>query len=149
MDIKEIINQRYAMPDASLDRLQQCLTEVSYPKGFRVLKCGKVEKDIFFIKQGIVRAYTSVDGKARAASGVGFYLWGSGFLASTILSMTLLAKAVQTLPLGTAYAIWTGIGAVGTVLIGIFVFKEPATPIRLFFLFALIASLIGLKVVSY
>ena len=63
MDIKEIINQRYAMPDESLYRLQQCLTEVSYPKGFRVLKCGKVEKDIFFIKQGIVRAYTSVDGK--------------------------------------------------------------------------------------
>ena len=59
-------------------------------------------------------------GKARVASGVGFYLWGSGFLASTVLSMTLLAKAVQTLPLGTAYAIWTGIGAVGTVLIGIF-----------------------------
>ena len=83
-------------------------------------------------------------GKTRAA-----YLWGSGFLASTILSMALLAKAVQTLPLGTAYAIWTGIGAVGTVLIGIFVFKEPATPIRLFFLFTLIASLIGLKVVSY
>ena len=71
-------------------------------------------------------------GKARAASGLAFYLWGSGFLASTVLSMTLLAKAVQTLPLGTAYAIWTGIGAVGTVLIGIFVFKEPATPIRLF-----------------
>ena len=63
MDIKEIINQRYAMPDASLDRLRQCLTEVSYPKGFRVLECGKVEKDIFFIRQGIVRAYTSVDGK--------------------------------------------------------------------------------------
>jgi multidrug transporter EmrE-like cation transporter len=60
-------------------------------------------------------------GKARAASGLVFYLWGSGFLASTVLSMTLLAKAVQTLPLGTAYAIWTGIGAVGTVLIGIFV----------------------------
>ena len=63
MDIKEIINQRYAMPDASLDRLRQCLTEVSYPKGFRVLESGKVEKNIFFIKQGIVRAYTSVDGK--------------------------------------------------------------------------------------
>lgn len=63
MDIKEIINQRYAMPDASLDRLQQCLTEVSYPKGFRVLESGKIEKDIFFIKKGIVRAYTSVDGK--------------------------------------------------------------------------------------
>lgn len=64
-------------------------------------------------------------GKTRAVSGLAFYLWGSGFLASTVLSMTLLAKAVQTLPLGTAYAIWTGIGAVGTVLIGIFVFKEP------------------------
>ena len=88
-------------------------------------------------------------GKTRAASGLAFYLWGGGFLASTVLSMTLLAKAVQTLPLGTAYAIWTGIGAVGTVLIGIFVFKEPATPIRLFFLFTLIASLIGLKIVSY
>lgn len=84
-------------------------------------------------------------GKTKAASGLEFYLWGSGFLASTVLSMALLAKAV----LGTAYAIWTGIGAVGTVLIGIFVFKEPATPIRLFFLFTLIASLIGLKVVSY
>ena len=54
-------------------------------------------------------------GKTREASGIGFYLWGSGFLASTVLSMALLAKAVQTLPLGTAYAIWTGIGAVGTV----------------------------------
>ena len=63
MDIKEIINQRYAMPNASLDRLRQCLTEVSYPKGFCVLESGKIEKDIFFIKKGIVRAYTSVDGK--------------------------------------------------------------------------------------
>ena len=42
MDIKEIINQRYAMPDTSLDKLRQCLTEVSYPKGFRVLESGKV-----------------------------------------------------------------------------------------------------------
>lgn len=63
MDIKEIINKRYAMPDASLDKLQRCLTEVSYPKGFRVLERGKVEKNIFFFKKGIVRAYTSVDGK--------------------------------------------------------------------------------------
>ena len=63
MDIKEIINLRYAMPDVSLDKLRQCLTEVSYPKGFQVLEYGKVEKDIFFIKKGIVRAYTSVEGK--------------------------------------------------------------------------------------
>ena len=63
MDIKEIINQRYAMPDGSLDKLRQCLTEVSYPKGFQVLEYGKIEKDIFFIKKGIVRAYTLVEGK--------------------------------------------------------------------------------------
>ena len=49
--------------DASLDKLRQCLTEVSYPKGFQVLEYGKIEKDIFFIKKGIVRAYTSVEGK--------------------------------------------------------------------------------------
>ena len=63
MDIQQIINLRYAMPEASLNRLRQCLSEVSYPKGFRVLESGKVEKNIFFIKKGIVRAYTSVDGK--------------------------------------------------------------------------------------
>ena len=65
MDIKEIINQRYAMPDTSLDKLRQCLTEVSYPKGFRVLESGKVEKNIFFIKEGIVRAYKLPFGLAR------------------------------------------------------------------------------------
>ena len=63
MDIKQIINLRYAMPETSLERLRECLSEVSYPKGFRVLEINKVEKDIFFIKQGIVRAYTLVDGK--------------------------------------------------------------------------------------
>ncbi len=88
-------------------------------------------------------------GKTREASGIGFYLWGSGFLASTVLSMALLAKAVQTLPLGTAYAIWTGIGAVEHGLDWDIRFQKSATPIRLFFLFTLIASLIGLKVVSY
>ena len=53
MDIEQIINLRYAMPDASLDRLRQCLTEVSYPKGFRVLESGKVEKDIFLSNKAL------------------------------------------------------------------------------------------------
>lgn len=87
-------------------------------------------------------------GKVRSASGFEYYLWGSGFLASTVLSMALLAKAVRTLPLGTAYAVWTGIGAVGTVLVGIIFFKESTAPIRIFFLVTLILSLIGLKAVS-
>ena len=57
-----------------------------------------------------------------------------GFLTFTFLSMALLAKATQTLPIGTAYPVWTGIGAVGTVMVGILCFHEPATAWRLFFL---------------
>ncbi len=71
-----------------------------------------------------------------------------GFAAFTCLSMYLLAKATQTLPLGTAYPVWTGIGAVGTVVMGIAVFHEPATFWRLFFITTLIASVIGLKLLS-
>ena len=87
-------------------------------------------------------------GKMKEATGAEYCWWGTGFLLSLALSMTLLAKATQSLPIGTAYPVWTGIGAVGTVLVGILVFKEPAAPLRLFFLFTLIAFLIGLKLVS-
>jgi quaternary ammonium compound-resistance protein SugE len=87
-------------------------------------------------------------GKAKETSGMTSTLWMIGFFIALSISMTLLYKASQTLPIGTAYAVWTGIGAVGTVLVGIFVFKEPATFWRLFFLFTLISSIIGLKFVS-
>ncbi len=87
-------------------------------------------------------------GKTRDAAGAELYLWIGAFLISALLSMGLLAKAVQTLPLGTAYAIWTGIGALGTVLVGIFVFKEAVSFWRLFFIFTLFGSIVGLKVVS-
>ncbi len=70
------------------------------------------------------------------------------FVIFAITSFYSLTKAVETLPIGTAYAIWTGIGAFGTIIIGIIFFNEPATLIRLFFLFTLIASIIGLKLVS-
>ena len=63
--------------------------------------------------------------------------------------MILLIKATQTLPIGTAYAVWTGIGAVGTALLGILVFKEPADFWRLFFIVTLIISIAGLKFVSH
>lgn len=62
--------------------------------------------------------------------------------------MLLLYKATQALPIGTAYAVWTGVGAVGTVIIGTILFKEPADFWRIFFLSTLIASIIGLKFVS-
>jgi quaternary ammonium compound-resistance protein SugE len=64
------------------------------------------------------------------------------------MSFFLLNKAVQTLPMGTAYAVWTGIGAAGSVIVGIFFFKESFDFWRLFFLFLLISSILGLKVVS-
>ena len=87
-------------------------------------------------------------GKAKETTGTPMVLWYSGFLVALIISMVLLVKATQTLPIGTAYAVWTGIGAAGTVLLGIFVFKEPATFWRLFFLLTLIGSIAGLKAVS-
>ena len=88
-------------------------------------------------------------GKAKESTGSVMYAWYAGFLFSLAISMALLIKATQSLPIGTAYAVWTGIGAVGTVLVGIFVFKEPATFLRVFFLITLIASIIGLKFVSH
>jgi len=87
-------------------------------------------------------------GKARLTGGTQALYWYLGFVLALLCSMLLLIKASETLPIGTAYAVWTGIGAAGSVIIGIAFFKEPATMWRLFFLFTLIASLIGLKLVS-
>jgi quaternary ammonium compound-resistance protein SugE len=88
-------------------------------------------------------------GKAKDASGNDVYWWYAGFLVALIISMGLLIKVTQNLPIGTAYAVWTGIGAVGTVLMGILVFKDPANFWRIFFIFTLIGSIIGLKAVSH
>jgi len=71
------------------------------------------------------------------------------FVVFAVASFYSLTKAVETIPIGTAYAIWTGIGAFGTILIGIFLYNEPAGMLRLFFLFTLVASIIGLKLVSH
>jgi len=88
-------------------------------------------------------------GKAKATTSTEMYLWYGGFLVALVISMGLLVKATQTLPIGTAYAVWTGIGAVGTALLGMLVFKEPATFWRIFFITTLIASIVGLKAVSH
>jgi quaternary ammonium compound-resistance protein SugE len=74
--------------------------------------------------------------------------WAAAFFASIALSFIFLNKATQSIPMGTGYAVWTGIGAVGTVLVGIFVFDEPTAFWRIFFIFLLISSIIGLKWVS-
>jgi len=74
--------------------------------------------------------------------------WAIAFVLLSIVSFVLLTLAAQKISLGTAYAVWTGIGAAGTALVGIIWFKDPATFWRLFFLAGLIGCLIGLKLVS-
>jgi len=87
--------------------------------------------------------------KAKEVAAPHVYYWYILFGISLVASMGLLIKATQTIPMGTAYAVWTGIGAVGTVLMGIFVFKEPVSAIRIFFIITLILSVIGLKFVAH
>lgn len=65
-----------------------------------------------------------------------------------VASMGLLALALRTLPLGTAYAVWTGIGTIGTAALGILLFREPATAIRLFCIALIVTGIVGLKLVS-
>lgn len=88
-------------------------------------------------------------GKAKDSVGQSTIFWYSGFFVCLAISMLLLVKATQELPIGTAYAVWTGIGAVGTVVLGILVFKEPVEFWRIFFISTLVISIVGLKVVSH
>lgn len=87
-------------------------------------------------------------GKMQQTSGKEMWLWLVIFLASVSLSMFLLFKSMggtHSIPTGTAYAVWAGIGAVGTVILGILVFREPVTFWRIFFLSTLIISIVGLQ----
>ena len=70
-------------------------------------------------------------------------------VAAMAASVWLLAQAVKTLPMGTAYAVWTGIGALGAVVLGIVIFKEPATAARMFFAALLLVGIIGLKATAH
>lgn len=76
-------------------------------------------------------------------------LWPSiGTVAAMIASFWLLATALKTIPLGTGYATWVGIGAVGTALLGMLVFKEPATAARLVCIGLILAGIVGLKLAT-
>jgi quaternary ammonium compound-resistance protein SugE len=74
--------------------------------------------------------------------------WTLAFLVSVTISMGLLELASRTIPLGTAYAVWGGIGAVGTVLVGIAFFSEPAETVRLLLILVIVAAIAGLKLVG-
>ena len=71
--------------------------------------------------------------------------WTLAFIASVTASMGLLQVAARTIPMGTAYAVWGGIGAVGTVIVGMVFFDEPATLVRLLLILAIVAAIAGLK----
>ena len=76
-------------------------------------------------------------------------LWPSvGTAVALVLNMALLGVSLRTLPLGTAYAVWTGIGTVGTAVLGIVLFREPATAARLACIALIVAGIVGLKVLS-
>jgi quaternary ammonium compound-resistance protein SugE len=76
-------------------------------------------------------------------------LWPTlGTAAALVGSMALLGLALRTLPLGTAYAVWTGIGTIGTAILGIALLGEPATPVRLACIALIVAGIIGLKLVT-
>ncbi len=70
-----------------------------------------------------------------------------GFLVCATISFGLLSVALRSIPLGTAYAVWTGIGAAGTVMVGIYVFGDPTSLARMFFLALLVGSIVGLRLV--
>ena len=74
--------------------------------------------------------------------------WTIAFLISVAISMALLELASRTIPMGTAYAVWGGIGAVGTVLVGIAFFDEPSSLVRIMLIFAIVAAIAGLKLTA-
>lgn len=90
---------------------------------------------------GLTTSMKFAEGFTRLLPTVGVALFGA-------LSGWLISKAMQTIPIGTAYAIWTGIGAFGTAVIGMIFFKDPATFARIFWLIMLAVSLAGLKIAS-
>ena len=74
--------------------------------------------------------------------------WTIAFLVSVTISMGLLELAARNIPMGTAYAVWGGIGAVGTVMVGIAFFDEPGTMIRVLLILAIVAAIAGLRLTA-
>ena len=104
---------------------------------------------IFLVLAGLFEVlFVFSMGKARETVGRQSFLWYTLFVIALSLSMWLMMKATKSLPLGTAYAVWTGIGAAGSVVIGRIFFKEPVTLWRVVFLVTLISSIIGLKLTN-
>ena len=74
--------------------------------------------------------------------------WTIAFLVSVTISMALLEYAARTIPMGTAYAVWGGIGAIGTVIVGMVWFGEPGTTVRILLILAIVAAIAGLRLTA-
>lgn len=94
-----------------------------------------------FFEVGFTTALRFVDGFRNVP-------WTLAFLVSVTLSMGLLELAARSIPMGTAYAVWGGIGAVGTVMVGMAFFDEPTTTIRVLLILAIVAAIAGLRVTA-
>ncbi len=107
---------------------------------------------ILLIIGGVFEAGFAVSlGKAQNTLGKEKWIWLASFIVCVSISMYLLYRSMggsRPIPVGTAYAVWAGIGAVCSVLFGIFIFSEPATVWRMVFLSTLIVSLVGLQIVT-
>ena len=84
----------------------------------------------------------------RFVDGFRNWPWTLAFLVSVAISMALLELAARSIPMGTAYAVWGGIGAVGTVIVGIIWFDEPATLIRALLILTIVAAIAGLRLTA-
>jgi len=84
----------------------------------------------------------------RFVDGFRNWPWTIAFLVSVTISMALLELAARTIPMGTAYAVWGGIGALGTVVVGIIWFDEPATLIRALLILTIVAAIAGLRLTA-
>jgi len=85
-------------------------------------------------------------GSMKASHGFTNHLYTGIMLVAAVLSFWLLGVAMKSLPLGTAYAVWTGIGGAGAALLGMLFFKEPFTPARILCIMAIVAGIVGLRV---
>lgn len=107
---------------------------------------------ILLILGGLFEAgFATSLGKVQETTGTTAWLWFFSFIINVSISMYFLYKAMggpNAIPVGTAYAVWGATGAIGTVVAGIFIFKEPVTFWRMFFLTTLVASVVGLQLVS-
>lgn len=104
---------------------------------------------IILILAGLMEVgFTFCLGKTKDVTGQELTYWWIGFIVALSLSMFLMAKASEHLPVGTVYPVWTGIGAVGAVIVGILFFDEPVSFWRIFFITTLILSIVGLKVLG-